>query len=60
MTKDRLTNEELTSSFDNNFELAKLGISIAHKMINSGHEATLSKLLEELRRQSKDQPKIDE
>ncbi len=59
MTKDRLTNEELTRAFTNNFELAKLGVSIAHNMISSGGEAPLGKLLDELRKRAKDQPKED-
>ena len=44
----KLTNEELTKLFRNNFELAMYAIEIARRHIRSGHEFTLKGLLKEV------------
>ena len=51
MTKSNdplLTNEFITKLYDNNFNLAKEVIKIAHNYIKSGKEFSLASLLDEV------------
>jgi len=46
----KLTNEDLTALFDNNFELALYAIDIAQRFIKAGREFTLAELIEEVKK----------
>lgn len=46
----QLTNEQLRLLFKNNFKLTNQAIELGRYYIHSGHEVSLGKLLEELRR----------
>jgi len=48
--KDLLTNETLRSSFKNNFDLAHFAIELGRYYIHSGHEISLTHLLDEVRK----------
>ena len=50
-----LTNENLRGLFKNNFELANQAIRLARFYINSGHEVSMSKLLNEIKRNPSEQ-----
>lgn len=49
-SRDQLTNEGLRGLFKSNFELANQSIRLARFYIKSGHEVTMSKLLNEIKR----------
>lgn len=49
-TRDQLTNEGLRGLFKSNFELANQSIRLARFYIKSGHEITMTKLLNEIKR----------
>lgn len=54
-TRDQLTNQTLRGLFKNNFELANQAIRLARFYIKSGHEVTMSKLLNEIKRNPSEQ-----
>ncbi len=49
-SRDQLTNEGLRGLFKSNFELANQSIRLARFYIKSGHEVSMSKLLNEIKR----------
>ena len=53
--RDRLTNESLRGLFKNNFELANQAIRLARFYIKSGHEISMGKLLNEIKRNPSEQ-----
>lgn len=54
-TRDLLTNQGLRGLFKNNFELANQAIRLARFYIKSGHEVSLGKLLNEIKRNPSEQ-----
>lgn len=54
-TRDQLTNESLRGLFKSNFELANQSIRLARFYIKSGHEITMTKLLNEIKRNPSEQ-----
>jgi hypothetical protein len=54
-SRDSLTNENLRGLFKNNFELANQAIRLARFYIKSGHEVSMGKLLNEIRRNPSEQ-----
>ncbi len=54
-TREQLTNQALRGLFKNNFELANQAIRLARFYIKSGHEVTMSKLLNEIKRNPSEQ-----
>jgi hypothetical protein len=48
--RHQLTNEQLRLLFKNNFKLANQAIELGRYYIHSGHEVSIDKLLEEVRR----------
>ncbi|MBI5273682.1 MAG: hypothetical protein HY860_01345 [Chlamydiales bacterium] len=59
MIKHELTNETIMKHFDNNFELALYAIDIAQRLIKTGKEVKIGKLLEEIKKHP-DQFEIEE
>lgn len=53
--KDPLTNQSLRRLFKSNFELANQAIQLARFYIHSGHEVSMGKLLNELKRNPSEQ-----
>lgn len=53
--REPLTNEALRGLFKSNFSLANQAIRLARFYIKSGHEVTLTKLLNEIRRNPSEQ-----
>jgi hypothetical protein len=49
-SKDQLTTQGLRALFKSNFDLAAYAIRLARSYIRSGHEISLEKVLEEVRR----------
>ncbi len=49
-TRDQLTNQSFRGLFKNNFDLANQAIRLARFYIKSGHEVSLTKLLNEIKR----------
>lgn len=54
-TRDQLTNESLRGLFKSNFELANQSIRLARFYIKSGHEISMTKLLNEIKRNPSEQ-----
>lgn len=54
-TRDLLTNQTLRGLFKSNFELANQAIRLARFYIKSGHEVSMGKLLNEIRRNPSEQ-----
>jgi hypothetical protein len=54
-TRDQLTNEGLRGLFKSNFELANQSIRLARFYIKSGHEISMTKLLNEIKRNPSEQ-----
>lgn len=54
-TRDLLTNQSLRGLFKNNFELANQAIRLARFYIKSGHEVSMGKLLNEIKRNPSEQ-----
>jgi hypothetical protein len=48
--REQLTNETLRALFRNNFKLANQAIQLGRFYIRSGHEISIEKLLDEIRR----------
>lgn len=53
--KEQLTNQSLRGLFKNNFELANQAIRLARFYIKSGHEVSMTKLLNEIKRNPSEQ-----
>jgi hypothetical protein len=53
--RDQLTNQGLRGLFRSNFELANQAIRLARFYIKSGHEVTMGKLLNEIKRNPSEQ-----
>lgn len=53
--REQLTNQSLRGLFKNNFELANQAIRLARFYIKSGHEVTMGKLLNEIKRNPSEQ-----
>lgn len=51
----QLTNESLRGLFKNNFDLTNQAIRLARFYIKSGHEVTMNKLLNEIKRNPSEQ-----
>ncbi len=54
-TREQLTNQSLRGLFKNNFELANQAIRLARFYIKSGHEVSMTKLLNEIKRNPSEQ-----
>lgn len=54
-TRDQLTNQSLRGLFKNNFELTNQAIRLARFYVKSGHEISISKLLNEIKRNPTEQ-----
>lgn len=54
-TRETLTNESLKGLFRSNFDLANQAIKLAKFYIRSGHEVSLTKLLNEIKRNPSEQ-----
>ena len=54
-TREQLTNQGLRGLFKNNFELANQAIRLARFYIKSGHEVSMGKLLNEIKRNPSEQ-----
>jgi hypothetical protein len=54
-TREQLTNQSLRGLFKSNFELANHAILLALFYIKSGHEVTMAKLLNEIKRNPSEQ-----
>ena len=54
-SRDSLTNESLRGLFKNNFELTNQAIRLARFYIKSGHEISMNKLLNEIKRNPSEQ-----
>ncbi len=54
-TRETLTNESLKGLFRSNFDLANQAIRLAKFYIRSGHEVSLTKLLNEIKRNPSEQ-----
>jgi hypothetical protein len=54
-TRDQLTNQGLRGLFKSNFELANQAIRLARFYIKSGHEISMGKLLNEIKRNPSEQ-----
>jgi hypothetical protein len=53
--RNLLTNEGIKALFKNNFELANQAIRLARFYIKSGHEVSMEKLLNEIKRNPSEQ-----
>lgn len=53
--RDTLTNESLRGLFKNNFDLTNQTIRLARFYIKSGHEISMTKLLNEIKRNPSEQ-----
>jgi hypothetical protein len=53
--REQLTNQGLRGLFKSNFELANQAIRLARFYIKSGHQITMTKLLEEIKRNPSEQ-----
>ena len=53
--REQLTNQGLRGLFKNNFELANQAIRLARFYIKSGHEVSMGKLLNEIKRNPSEQ-----
>lgn len=53
--KEQLTNQSLRGLFKNNFELTNQAIRLARFYIKSGHEVSMTKLLNEIKRNPSEQ-----
>lgn len=47
---EELTNETLSSLFNNNFQLAFQSIELARNQIKAGHETSMQKVLKEIKK----------
>ena len=54
-SRELLTNQALRGLFKSNFELANQAIRLARFYIKSGHEVSMSKLLNEIKRNPSEQ-----
>jgi hypothetical protein len=54
-TREQLTNQSFRGLFKNNFDLANQAIRLARFYIKSGHEVSLTKLLNEIKRNPSEQ-----
>lgn len=54
-TREQLTNQAIRSLFKSNFELANQAIRLARFYIKSGHEVSMTKLLNEIKRNPNEQ-----
>ena len=54
-TRETLTNESLRGLFRNNFDLTNQAIRLAKFYIKSGHEVTMGKILNEIKRNPSEQ-----
>ncbi len=54
-SREQLTNQGLRGLFKSNFELANQAIRLARFYIKSGHEITMQKLLNEIKRNPSEQ-----
>lgn len=54
-SRDQLTNESLRGLFKSNFELTNQSIRLARFYIKSGHEISMTKLLNEIKRNPSEQ-----
>ena len=53
--REQLTNQSIRGLFKNNFELANQAIRLARFYIKSGHEVSMGKLLNEIKRNPSEQ-----
>jgi hypothetical protein len=54
-SREQLTNQSLRGLFKNNFDLANQAMRLARFYIKSGHEVSISKLLNEIKRNPSEQ-----
>lgn len=55
IVRDQLTNQSLRGLFKNNFDLTNQAIRLARFYIKSGHEVSMGKLLNEIKRNPSEQ-----
>lgn len=55
VSREQLTNQSLRGLFKSNFELANQAIRLARFYIKSGHEVSMGKLLNEIKRNPSEQ-----
>lgn len=55
VSREQLTNQNLRGLFKSNFDLANQAIRLARFYIKSGHEITMGKLLNEIKRNPSEQ-----